>query len=93
MQLSLSRLSPIKARSFPTSEVEQAVEQKKVCIVNALSPELYAGTGDFYYQRRGHIPSSLLLHFDNVLDNEYFLPAEQLSRGTNKVRYVASTAG
>ena len=56
MQLSLSRLSPISA-IVSTSEVEQAVEQK-VCIVNALSPELYAGTGDFYYQRRGHIPSS-----------------------------------
>lgn len=75
---------PNQSAIVSTSEVEQAVEQK-VCIVNALSPELYAGTGDFYYQRRGHIPSSLLLHFDNVLDNEYFLPAEQLSEALTKL--------
>ena len=48
-------------------------------MVNALSPELYAGTGDFYYHRRGHIPSSLLLHFDAILENEYFKPADQLA--------------
>ena len=60
-----------------TAEVERAIDQQ-VCIVNALSAELYAGTGDFYYQRRGHIPSSLLLHFDALLENEYFRPAEQL---------------
>ena len=60
-----------------TAEVERAIDQQE-CIVNALSAELYAGTGDFYYQRRGHIPSSLLLHFDALLENEYFRPAEQL---------------
>ena len=61
-----------------TTEVEQAISQQ-VCVVNALSQELYAGTGDFYYHRRGHIPSSLLLHFDAILENEYFKPADQLA--------------
>ena len=60
------------------NDVEHAINQQ-VCVVNALSPELYAGTGDFYYHRRGHIPSSLLLHFDAIIENEYFKPAGQLA--------------
>ena len=67
-----------------TEEVEKAVEQQ-ACIVNALSPELYAGTGDFYYQRRGHIPSSLLLHFDALLNDEYFRPPQQLFEALTKL--------
>ena len=46
---------------------------------------MYAGIGDFYYQRRGHIPTSLLLHFDSLLSNEYFLPAEQLSAALSQL--------
>ena len=60
-----------------TQEVEDAIEHQ-VCVVNALSPELYAGTGDFYYHRRGHIPSSTLVYFDALLENEYFRSPQQL---------------
>ena len=49
-----------------------------VCTINALNQSLYEGTGDFYYQRRGHIPGSLLLAYDDILDNEFFLPADAL---------------
>ena len=75
---------PNRGAIVSTLEVEQAIEQS-TCIVNALSPELYAGIGDFYYQRRGHIPTSLLLHFDSLLSNEYFLPAEQLSAALSQL--------
>ena len=60
-----------------TQEVEDAIEHQ-VCVVNALSPELYAGTGDFYYHRRGHIPSSTLVYFHALLENEYFRSPQQL---------------
>jgi len=59
-------------------EVENGMHGQ-VCTVNALSPALYEGSGDFYYQRRGHIPGSLPLFYDHILDNEHFLPAEQLA--------------
>lgn len=49
-----------------------------VCTVNALSPALYEGTGDFYYGRRGHIPGSRSVYFADVLRNEFFLPASEL---------------
>ena len=61
-----------------TTEVEQAITQQ-VCVVNALA-RAYAGTGDFYYHRRGHIPSSLLLHFDAMPENEYFKPQTNWQR-------------
>ena len=49
-----------------------------VCTVNALSPELYEGTGDFYYGRRGHIPGSRSVYFADILSGEFFLPAAEL---------------
>ena len=50
-----------------------------VCTINSLSKSLYEGTGDFYYQRRGHIPGSKLMYYDALLDNEHFLPAADLA--------------
>ncbi|MFM7121065.1 MAG: sulfurtransferase [Gammaproteobacteria bacterium] len=43
-----------------------------VCTVNALSPAMYAGTGDMHYGRRGHIPGSRNLHYDALLDEGRF---------------------
>ena len=50
----------------------------EVCTINALTQSLYEGSGDFYYQRRGHIPGSHLVYYDTLLDDEFFKPAEQL---------------
>ncbi|MEM7080719.1 MAG: sulfurtransferase [Pseudomonadota bacterium] len=61
------------------AEVEAGMHGR-VCTINALNQELYEGTGDFYYQRRGHIPGSKLLGFDDILDNEYLLDAPDLAR-------------
>lgn len=43
-----------------------------VCTVNALSPAVYAGTGDMHYGRRGHIPGSRNLHYDELLNEGRF---------------------
>ena len=60
-----------------TAEMVAGMEEG-VCTVNALSPALYEGTGEFCYGRRGHIPGSRSLYFSDLLGNEFFLPAEQL---------------
>jgi thiosulfate/3-mercaptopyruvate sulfurtransferase len=44
----------------------------RTCTINALSPAVYAGTGDQHYGRRGHIPGSLSLHYDRLLDGDRF---------------------
>ena len=69
--------APDAARFADTKTVEAGMHGK-ACVINALTRALYEGTGDFYYQRRGHIPGSKLMYYDDVLDNEHFLPADAL---------------
>tara|TARA_Y100001933_G_scaffold264768_1_gene332429 strand:+ start:3162 stop:4034 length:873 start_codon:yes stop_codon:yes gene_type:complete len=59
-------------------EVLAAMDDASVCTVNALSPEVYAGTGDMHYGRRGHIPGSRNVHYDELLDAGCFKPAPAL---------------
>ena len=74
-----STFSPSERTDVFVSTVEMiAGMEDSVCTVNALSPALYEGTGEFYYGRRGHIPGSRSLYFSDLLENEFFLPAEQL---------------
>ncbi len=73
-----------------TAEMVAGMEEG-VCTVNALSPALYEGTGEFYYGRRGHIPGSRSLYFSDLLENEFFLPAEQLHQ-TLEARGMLSTS-
>ncbi|MEZ5557269.1 MAG: sulfurtransferase [Pseudomonadales bacterium] len=49
-----------------------------VCTVNALSPAVYEGTGDHHYGRRGHIPGSRNLFYDQLMDGQRFRPADEL---------------
>ncbi|NKB97018.1 MAG: sulfurtransferase [Pseudomonadales bacterium] len=69
--------APIAQHFADTGEVEAGIDGA-VCTINSLSKSLYEGTGDFFYVRRGHIPGSKLVYYDTLLDNEFFLPAEQL---------------
>ncbi|MDC0559374.1 sulfurtransferase [bacterium] len=69
---------PVNHAFANTADVEEAIAGN-VCTVNALTPELYRGDGDFYYHRRGHIPGSLNLYYDQMLDNDYFLPPSALA--------------
>lgn len=57
---------------------EEAIGDAEVLTVNALSPEVYAGTSDHHYGRRGHIPGSHNLHYDRLLDGHFFRPSEAL---------------
>ncbi len=66
------------ADRFADTAAVEAGMHGEVCTINALTQALYEGTGDFYYQRRGHIPGSKLMYYDDVLRDEFFLPAEDL---------------
>ena len=57
---------------FVTLEGMQASLDAGVCTVNALSHNLYTGDGEFNYGRAGHIPGSLHLHYEELLDNGAF---------------------
>ena len=69
--------SPRRDLFVNTEEMTRGM-QDAVCTINALSPALYAGTGDFYYGRRGHIPGSRSVYFADILQNEFFLPPPEL---------------
>jgi len=63
--------------------VLNAVGSESVCTVNALSPDVYQGTGDHHYGRRGHIPGSLNLFFDELLEDGNFRDASSLKTALN----------
>ena len=58
--------------------MQAAMGNETVCTVNALSPDVYAGSGEMHYGRRGHIPGSLNLHYDDLMEEGSFKPADQL---------------
>ena len=49
-----------------------AIGDADVCTVNALSPEVHAGEGDFSYGRKGHIAGSVNVYYDELLDGGQF---------------------
>jgi thiosulfate/3-mercaptopyruvate sulfurtransferase len=54
------------------AEVLAAIGSAAVCTINALSPEVYAGTGAVNYGRPGHIPSSLNVPYDEIMEQGHF---------------------
>ncbi|MEQ8859391.1 MAG: sulfurtransferase [Pseudomonadales bacterium] len=60
------------------AETRDAMDDPAVCTVNALSPDVYAGTGDMHYGRRGHIPGSRNLHYDRLMNGHRFRPEAEL---------------
>ncbi|MDH3641224.1 MAG: sulfurtransferase [Gammaproteobacteria bacterium] len=69
---------PQPASFVDQTGMQQAMGAASVCTVNALSPEVYAGTGEMSYGRRGHIPGSLNLHYDDLMDGGNFKSADAL---------------
>ena len=51
-----------------------------VCTVNALSRSLYTGEGEFNYGRAGHIPGSIHLHYEGLLEDGAFRDPDALRR-------------
>lgn len=60
--------------------VVAAIADSGVCTVNALSPEVYAGTGDRHYGRRGHIPNSINVFYDTLLEQGRFRSADEVQQ-------------
>ena len=60
--------------------MREAIGDTSVCTINALSPEVYAGTGAMHYGRRGHIPGSRNLHYDQLLEDQRFAAPEEVHR-------------
>jgi thiosulfate/3-mercaptopyruvate sulfurtransferase len=71
-------VSPVAERFVGAAEVIAAMSDDSVCTVNALSADVYGGEGDHHYGRRGHIPGSLHLFYDELLDEGSFKPVEDL---------------
>jgi thiosulfate/3-mercaptopyruvate sulfurtransferase len=76
-------------RPRPDVFVDQAGMQANldgtgVCVVNALSQAVYEGTGDMHYGRRGHLPGSINLHYDDLLADGAFRPAAELEASLAK---------
>ncbi|MDE0367043.1 MAG: sulfurtransferase [Gammaproteobacteria bacterium] len=72
------KASPNAALFADKDAVLAAIGDAEVCTVNALSPEVYAGEGDFSYGRRGHIAGSVNLFYDDLLDDGRFRDAAAL---------------
>jgi len=63
--------NPLSELFVDTQEMAKGMADS-VCTINALSPALYEGTGDFFYGRRGHIPGSKSVYFADILRDEFF---------------------
>lgn len=69
----------VRPRHFADqADVVAAMDDAAVCTVNALSPAVYAGTGDHHYGRRGHIPNSINVFYDSLLNDGKFRSAEEV---------------
>ncbi len=68
----------VQPGAFVDTDTVAGAMHGQVCTINALSEALYEGSGDFYYQRRGHIPGSHSLFFDHLVEEEYFLQPKSL---------------
>lgn len=72
------RAQPSPGLFVDLEQTRAAMGDAAVCTVNALSPDVYAGSGDHHYGRRGHIPGSRNVHYDALLEHGRFRPADQL---------------
>lgn len=76
----------VAQRFVDQDAVVSAIGNAAVCTVNALSPDVYAGRGDHHYGRRGHIPDSINVFYDSLLDEGCF-------RSPEVVRQLLTEAG
>lgn len=50
------------------------------CTVNALSPDVFAGTSRMHYGRKGHIAGSVNVYYDDLMDHGFFKEDAALRR-------------
>jgi Rhodanese-related sulfurtransferase len=68
--------------------VAAALHDPEVVLVNALSPEQFAGTGGAHYGRPGRIPGSVSVPFQSLLR-----PGTSWFRSTDEIRAILQEAG
>jgi thiosulfate/3-mercaptopyruvate sulfurtransferase len=66
-------------------EVLDAIGDNAVCTINALSPDVYAGTAQTNYGRPGHIPGSRNLFYGSILDDQSFRSADAIAAAMAEV--------
>ena len=74
---------PVTSLFADKDAVLAAIADTEICTVNALSPEVHAGEGDFTYGRRGHIAGSVNVYYDQLLDDGHFKQSEALREALN----------
>ena len=67
-----------------------AIDDAAVCTVNALSPQVHAGEGEFTYGRRGHIAGSVNVFYDELLEDGYFKDGDALREALNAKGLLAA---
>lgn len=72
------------------AETREAMGDQDVCTVNALSPDVYAGTGEMHYGRRGHIPGSRNVHYDHLMEGQRFRPVDELRASLEEAGMLAA---
>jgi thiosulfate/3-mercaptopyruvate sulfurtransferase len=65
-------------RFVQLDEMQQIVGNGETCVVSALPEPVYTGAGGSPYGRAGHIPGSLNLPYDKLLNEGAFLPPDEL---------------
>jgi thiosulfate/3-mercaptopyruvate sulfurtransferase len=79
-------------------EVRASIGNGAVCTINALSPEVYAGTAKTHYGRPGHIPGSHNVHYDSILEQHTFKSADAIEAafarsGANRAARIITYCG
>jgi thiosulfate/3-mercaptopyruvate sulfurtransferase len=72
------RVTMTAARWADKAAVAAAMDARSTCTINALSPGVYAGTAPISYGRKGHIPGSVNVPYNRILDAGKFRGAEEL---------------
>jgi thiosulfate/3-mercaptopyruvate sulfurtransferase len=76
----------VRSERFVDQNVVRAeIGSVGVCTVNALSPEVYAGTAKMSYGRKGHIPGSVNVFYDQLLDRGRFRSAQELKAALSEL--------
>jgi thiosulfate/3-mercaptopyruvate sulfurtransferase len=71
--------APVRERRFVDKTVVlNAINEGSVCTVNALAPGVYSGESSMSYGRKGHIPGSVNVYYDQLLEHGRFRPAAEL---------------
>ncbi len=82
--------SPREGVFADLERMQSIVESGDRCVVNALSQPMYEGSASFDYGRPGHIPGSVNVPFDQLLDANAFPAADALHERLDAAQLATS---